>query len=324
MARLHGLLLICLLILGQCMPVVCAGANPSVPSTHGPRYHDSYLSPYGMGGGLVGIGALIYSFDRLLSTLNNLVKKEGDDKKSQLSLMIGNLYAERYELAKLMAILSGVVLGAKLLWEYGPKLGERIGTGISNIGSRAIDALCNRPGTLSIQQVVMWEGMFKTLMHTLCEQSASGNVMLRSLRAAEQENALDANWMFYQQFIGDTLAHMADNLQTALPHYEPTKGQRAWLVHIANTVTPEDNNNIVFMAKTIVGNIRHIVLVCGQAESMDDLDTTHLKKMAKNTLLLFEKLRQLLGAERTQEKNNLLSHGPMLPGLSGGGGLLEF
>lgn len=186
------------------------------------------------------------------------------------------------------------------------------------IGQKGFNRACNRPNSLCVSEVHSWEQIIENIIGTLCEQSISGTIMLKNIPRViddEQEDAqLRDNWGYYVQFVSQMFEYVAASLERKIPYYTTTKNQQALLVFVAHSLSLEDRQGIVFMITIIVGNIRHMVAVCAQAERLDDLDHEHLKKISRNTLLMLKKLREMIGGG--YEQKNMVGNSS----LSGMGG----
>lgn len=244
--------------------------------------HSGYFPP-----GKIGeLAMLITSGVMLLDILNKLD-----------SSLIDKIQERRGELVKIVGVLTGITLGAKLLWECVPIIGEKCGRLCARIFAKQLNKLCNQPDPLSVQQVQMWSDVIKNCMHTVSEQSAAGDVMMRVLRVeGSGENSQNNHWLFYREFIRDTFCHIVDDLEASKQYYEVYRqNNKRWLVTMKNIFSADDKKNIVFMINTIVNNLDHLALVCWNAQIMDDLDRVHIKKMTRTTLLLLQKLQELIG-----------------------------
>ncbi len=170
---------------------------------------------------------------------------------------------------------------------------------VARIAGNRYNALCKRPDPLQAEEVLIWEQTFECMINSLCEQNVSGNLMLKNMRASEDEadaqQAVDVNWQFFTQMVKQMNGHIAHYFNERLPYYTGAKEQRQLLVSVANWVSVENKGSIAFIIGMINGNLNQLVEVCERAQTSDDLDRVHIKKIGRITLLLFNKLRVLIG-----------------------------
>ncbi len=227
----------------------------------------------------------------------------------------------------LLGIINSVEKGIQGVLDGGMKRLPSVTALINRLLSKVANNLCNRPNPLTASDVQIWEQMVDGVTNALCEQSSSGNLMLRNIRVGEedQEQATDINWSYFIEMIDSMFGHVNDCLRGRLPYYEGGHEQTQWLVSTIDSFSTMDKAGIAFMIKTIVSNLRHISLVCKKAESIDELDKSHVKKIARTTLLLFRKLRVMLDGESKKGGANTVPSLPQsYPGMSGSGGMLNY
>ena len=166
---------------------------------------------------------------------------------------------------------------------------------ISRLCGKGYNKLCNRPDPLISEELLIWETTFEGVINAVCEQSATGNIMLKNIRVSDEREEIiaDTNWEYLVLFMEEVFSHIINQLEAHLPYYAGDQTQRKILVTFANGLSIENKKGIAFMMSIIIKNLNHCVTVCKKAESNDDLDVHHLKKIARTTLLLFRKLRSM-------------------------------
>jgi hypothetical protein len=168
------------------------------------------------------------------------------------------------------------------------------------ISQKGYNQLCRRPDPLRAEEVQIWESMIENITSTLCEQSISGTIMMRNrIMGTDEDNPESEHnqWAYYVSFVSRMLLHITMNLERRIPYYQKTKKQREMLVNVANAVSLDDRKSIAFLIQIIADNLRHIVEVCKDVSSPDDLNTEHIKKISRNTLMLMKKLREMIGSQ---------------------------
>ena len=180
---------------------------------------------------------------------------------------------------------------------------------VVSIGQKGFNRFCNRPNPLCASELCIWEQVLENITGTLCEQSIAGTIMLQNIPRISVDDESDkftgaelrGHWTYYVQYISAMFGHVADYLEMKIAYYVCMKDQCVPLVLAANSMSLEDRHGIVFMIKMIVGNLRHMIVVCAQAHTADDLDTEHIKKLSRNTLLMLKKLREMIGGSYDQK-----------------------
>jgi hypothetical protein len=178
---------------------------------------------------------------------------------------------------------------------------------MARIAGNRYNALCNRPDPLQVEEILIWEQSFECMINSLCEQNVSGNLMLKNIRVSEDEvdnqQAVDVNWQFFSQMVKQMNNHIVQYFNDRLPYYTGAEQQRQWLVSIANCLSVESRDSIAFIITMINGNLNQLVEVCERAQTSDELDRVHIKKIGRITLLLFNKLRVLIGGSSQGSAN---------------------
>jgi len=159
------------------------------------------------------------------------------------------------------------------------------------------DWVCGCTDPLNLQQLLVHEHMFEQITNGLCEQSSSNALMLRNLRVNEQleDDAASHNWSYHVLMLEQTASFIITQLADANKYYQidpqhtSTAEFKNWYVQSHSS----HNQTIVFLLSMIIKNIQHIVQVCKQATGNDDVDTAHIKKISRTTLLAFKKLRTI-------------------------------
>jgi hypothetical protein len=182
---------------------------------------------------------------------------------------------------------------------------------VGRIGSKGFNYVCNRPDPLSPDEVLIWEQSFECLINSLCEHSVSGNLMLKNIRVSDDDQAgeiaADVNWLFLSNSIKLMCGHINEFFGERILYYTGCKHQRKALVGISNAFSIENRESIAFVITMIMSNLKQLVEVCERAKSGDEVDRVHIKKLGRITLLLFNKLRVMIG-------------GGSIPGVQASGG----
>ncbi len=140
------------------------------------------------------------------------------------------------------------------------------------------------PQPLSLEQVLIWEHLFENIMCTLCEQDNTAYIMLRTVGADEQIYE-GGHWHYYQGLIHAMLLQIDHFLQD----------HKAFYLSAQSYIVSHEHKMVCFIIETIVSSLEHIRSVCQEATSFDDVPKDYLKKVTRNTLMLFQKLRCLIG-----------------------------
>lgn len=165
---------------------------------------------------------------------------------------------------------------------------------------KAYNTLCNRPDPLQCEEILIWEQTLDSLLSTLCEQHVSNSLMLKNIRVSDegeaaQQDAVDNNWIYYVEMVNDVCGHMNAYLDERLPYYAGSSDQRKLLVGVSNSLSVENRRSISFIIGVIKNNIKQVIHICKNAQTSDDLDRVHVKKLGRITLLLLSKLRVMIG-----------------------------
>lgn len=173
---------------------------------------------------------------------------------------------------------------------------------MSRLASKGYNSLCNRPDPIQAEELMVWRTTFEGMINALCEQNVSGSLMLKNIRVGDDKAPVaDENWLYVVEMVNAVCAHSAAYLQDRMPYYTGAQDQRAMLVGIANSVSMESRASIAFLSKIIINNLHNIAGACQKAETADDLDVAHIKKLGRITLLLFDKLNLMIaGAQPGQ------------------------
>lgn len=253
-------------------------------------------------------------------------------------------FVQKGELAQLMenkkAVVQGVVVLAllKCSWDMSPTIARGIARKICStlhraqiLGEKGFNKICNRPDAVDVEQVMMWESIVENLFDTLCDQSASGAIMLRNMRVNDEmsEEDGDSNWKFFVCSTTNLFSYIIDYLRVRLPHYEqgaPDKQGMNRLVQLSGALSIQDGETTAFVIRSIITYLEQIILVCKKADTADDLDVHHVKQISRITLLLFKKLRILLDGCRPAIDNKGVSpsFNSLEPALQGSYGALNF
>lgn len=175
--------------------------------------------------------------------------------------------------------------------------------------SKKFNALCRRPDPLHADEIGMWQEMVEQIVNSISDHVETGTIMLRNMRVNDNEpHAVeDTNWLFFVSYIEETFLYISDCLRDHLPHYQENKEQCRWLVRVANSCRECNSRAITFVITMIVTNLHHLIDVCKNAEAVDDIDISHIRRVSRNLLLLFKKLRILVGDEKKRESCDTLS-----------------
>lgn len=179
---------------------------------------------------------------------------------------------------------------------------------VVSVGQKGFNKLCKRPNPLRASEIEIWEQVVENITGTLCEQSISGTIMLKNIPCVDDDDesgGVRGHWHYYVRFVSQVFGHIADYLESKIPYYQYNKKQRSVLVSVANSLSIEDRQGIVFMLTMIINNMRHLIDVCTAVDVPHDLDIEHVKKVSRNTLLILKKLREMVNGVYDQ-KNMLL------------------
>ncbi len=263
----------------------------------------------------------------LMYLLHDLAQNSAEGKQPLIGLFDKNMI-------KTVAYLgvAGCVLKLSLGASSGlPHKVSQVLNKLKNIGGALFNRICNRSVPLHVEQLIMWENIVESYLNALCDQSASGNVMLRNMRVRDDgsENNIDDNWIFLVHSIKEIFSHITNYLHTCLPYYEEHTRKYAlgtkWLVVLTDSFSAQEKASIIFILNMIAKNLDHVITVCEHAESIDDIDISYIKKISRTTLLLFKKLRILIGGNaRKSEPASALPSFNTFEQNPQAGGILDF
>lgn len=174
------------------------------------------------------------------------------------------------------------------------------------LASKGYNTLCNRPDALQPEELAIWRSTIEGVINALCEQSVSGALMLKNVRLEqeEQESIVDDNWIYLTAMVKEVCEQAAFYLEERIPYYTGSESQRALFVGVANSFSMENRASISFLSKIIAQNLRNIIVSCQKTQTAEDLDVTHVKKLGRITLLLFDKLHLMISGDQQMATNH--------------------
>lgn len=174
--------------------------------------------------------------------------------------------------------------------------------------SKQLNRVCKRPDPLDADEVSMWGDMVENIAAVLCDQVASGNLVLRNIRVREDADEIeDANWQFFVAYVDTSFSYIIDRLHSHLPYYEEGYNQQRWIIRVMTMFSSLNNKAIIFTIHTITTNLDHLRMLCKSTVTLDDVDIQHVKGVVQSTLLLFKKLRILITCDSKCESRGILN-----------------
>ncbi len=190
------------------------------------------------------------------------------------------------------------------------RIAKKVPDGFSwfgTVASRLFNRMRGWPDPLNVSELQIWKQTFESMIACICEQTATGNLMLKNLRIADDAQSKEATgvteqWFFLVTFVDQVCAHIKQHLTLHSVCYKISKQKQAknrfWTA-FSESLSIENKESILFVITMLMQNLDHIVSLCKKAETLDDLDVVHVKKISRTTVLLFQKLQVLLGDEQT-------------------------
>jgi hypothetical protein len=188
------------------------------------------------------------------------------------------------------------------------RIAKKVPDGFSWVGqmtSRLFNRLRGQKDPLSVSELQIWKQTFESMMANVCEQTATGNLMLKNVRVADDAQTKEVavateQWAFLVTFVDQVCTHIKHYLVLHGARYKTSKQpkSRLWAA-CTESVSTENRESILFVITILIQNLDHTVSLCKKAETLDDLDVVHMKKIARTTVLLFQKLQVLLGDDQS-------------------------
>lgn len=179
---------------------------------------------------------------------------------------------------------------ARGVYAYGCLLGS--------LGRKGFNTACRRPEPLDAEQLRLFLHLVEEHLNTLTEQPLSDAIVFKSMRVepdAEQLAETHEQWVFLVDRVDELFSHIIVWINTHTAYYQVTPDQRTWLARLAWGCSTTQRESIIFISQLLVKNLGHLAKLSKAASSADDLDTVHIKKVGRATLLYFKKLIQLVG-----------------------------
>lgn len=151
--------------------------------------------------------------------------------------------------------------------------------------------MLNLPEGFDYDQLVMCEQMFEHMMSVWCDCSMKA--------FHEQVTSSMSHWDYQRHFIQEVLRYLIRFLESHQCYYramQMKRGNSLMTTHIGDNRV----DHVCFLVQTAIGSLRHLVSVSEQATQPADFDVEHVKKVARATVILLNKLCAIIGGESTK------------------------
>lgn len=297
---------------------LCAAPHMMPPATG--QYYQQNSGGMMINSELIGIASLIYL---LHGFITGTTDEHGNVKKPILEIM-----REEGSFKKLITIVA--MLGAagcmlKLSWDISSGIAKKMPSAWASfnswLGRQFNKAFCSST-PLQPERLHVWEQVFDAKIKHLYDPSSAGNLMLKNLRVHDGEGKIeDTHWKYFVTEIKEVFGHIIEYVQVSIPYYE--QGEQAyacgtrWIAKLTQGISTQDRADIAFMSQTIINNLKHLILICEEAEGFDTLDCSHIKRLGASTLLLMRKMRTFLQGDNGTQQATGPTLNQMLPQMQG-------
>ncbi len=198
------------------------------------------------------------------------------------------LFKDPMDILRATMIVGGIAAVVKVSLMGAQAIGMKIPEVAAKIYKRSISWWMRKlgwPEGFDHEQLLTWETVFEHMMITLCGGS---------IRAEQSKELRPDYWYYYRDSVIDMMIYMQDYLLTHRRYYRAKQLQDKREAVLGMRTVEDNNDHICFMVDVIVRSLGHIVNMCKDTNSSQEVDVVHIKKIGGNVLVLCKQVRLMI------------------------------
>lgn len=156
-------------------------------------------------------------------------------------------------------------------------------------GRQAVNRLFRFSASFDQHELLLWQQMFEQIMQAALDFGKS-HVKLDSNEEESSQRHVEKHWLYYRQYMCDTLMYMATYVAAHDCYYRVKHKDLPSKLNVFG-YAGSDADHICFLIARVTKNLHNIADTFMHAQTASDLDVLHVQALYRVTLCMLKKIR---------------------------------